>query len=246
VLGEDPESGGASWRSRIGVVLQESEPERDLTVSECLRLFAGYFPASRDLAETLSLVGLAERADATASRLAGGQRRRLDVAMALIGDPELVRRRSPTLGRFDSCAAPSDQRPRATRRPRPSRQDRLARRGLEAGRGASGAGPRALGRYRLPVVDRRSLKQASLPGGELVEKGLSDLAKGMETVESLLVSIGSPRLRRLGFDVASPVADAEERLYLLLARDDPDGAHSRYNALVRRLVSFERAAESAR
>ena len=100
-------------------------------------------------------------------------------------------------------------------------------------------------RYRLPVVDRRLLKQASLPGGELVEKGLSDLANGMETVESLLVSIGSPRLRRLGFEVTAPVDDAEERLYLLLARDDPEGAHSRYNALVRRLVSFERAAESA-
>ncbi len=101
-------------------------------------------------------------------------------------------------------------------------------------------------RYRLLVVDRRLLKQASLPGGELVEKGLSDLAEGMETAESLLVSIGSPRLRRLGFDVEAPIDDAEERLYLLLARDDPEGAHSRYNALVRRLVSFERAAESAR
>ena len=95
------------------------------------------------------------------------------------------------------------------------------------------------------MVDRRLLKQASLPGGELVEKGLSDLANRVETVESLLVSIGAPRLRRLGFDVTAPVDDAEERLYLLLARDDPQDAHSRYNALVRRLVSFERAAESA-
>jgi hypothetical protein len=75
---------------------------------------------------------------------------------------------------------------------------------------------------------------------------LSDLADGRETVESLLVSIGAPRLRDLGFDVPSPFDDAEERLYLLLARDDPDGAHGRYNGLVRRLVSFERAAESAR
>jgi ABC-2 type transport system ATP-binding protein len=103
VLGEDPESGGAAWRSRIGVVLQESEPERDLTVSECLRLFAGYFPAPRPVEETLSLVGLAERADATASRLSGGQRRRLDVAMALIGDPELVFLDEPTTG-FDPSA----------------------------------------------------------------------------------------------------------------------------------------------
>jgi hypothetical protein len=110
----------------------------------------------------------------------------------------------------------------------------------------SAAPERGPHRYRLPVVDGRLLKQANLPGAELVEKGLTDLAEGMETVESLLVSIGSPRLRRLGFDVASPVDDAEERLYLLLARQDPEGAHSRYNALVRRLVSFERAAESAR
>lgn len=96
------------------------------------------------------------------------------------------------------------------------------------------------------MVDRRLLEQASLPGGELVEKGLSDLANGMETVESLLVSIGCPRLRRLGFEVQAPFDDAEERLYLLLARDNAEDAHSRYNALVRRLVSFERAAESAR
>jgi hypothetical protein len=91
----------------------------------------------------------------------------------------------------------------------------------------------------------RRLQQHRLPGAELVEKGLSDLSGGTETVESLLVSIGAPRLRSLGFDVPSPVDNAEERLYLVLARDDPDGAHARYNGLVRRLVSFERAAESA-
>jgi ABC-2 type transport system ATP-binding protein len=103
VLGQDPESGGAEWRSRIGVVLQESEPERELTVSESLRLFAGYFPAPRDVEVTLTLVGLAERANATASRLSGGQRRRLDVAMALVGDPELVFLDEPTTG-FDPSA----------------------------------------------------------------------------------------------------------------------------------------------
>lgn len=96
------------------------------------------------------------------------------------------------------------------------------------------------------MTSRHLSERSSLPGDELVKKGLSDLAEGMETVESLLVSIGAPRLRGLGFDVQSPFDDAEERIYLLLARDDPDGAHSRYNGLVRRLVSFERAAESAR
>lgn len=81
-----------------------------------------------------------------------------------------------------------------------------------------------------------------LPGAELVVTGLHDLALGVETTEALLVSIGAPRLRALGLDIAEPMADAEHRLYELLARDDPDSAHGRYNALVRRLVSFERAA----
>jgi hypothetical protein len=84
----------------------------------------------------------------------------------------------------------------------------------------------------------------ALPGGDLIEKGLSDLASSRETAEALLVSIGAPRLRAAGVPVPEKVfADAERRLYELLAREDADSAHSRYNALVRRLVSFEDAAE---
>lgn len=83
---------------------------------------------------------------------------------------------------------------------------------------------------------------SGLPGGDLVEKGLRDLSKGRETAEALLVAIGAPRLGRLGFDVPT-LESPEHRLYELLARDDPDDAHARYNALIRRLVSFERAAE---
>lgn len=75
--------------------------------------------------------------------------------------------------------------------------------------------------------------------------GLRDLHDGVESIEALLVSIGAPRLRLIGLDVPEPVLDPEHRLYELLARDDPDSAHSRYNALVRRLVSFERAAACA-
>lgn len=82
------------------------------------------------------------------------------------------------------------------------------------------------------------------PGQELVEKGISDLSLGRETVESLLVEVGGPRLRRLGFAVPDRTGRMpEHRLYHLLATEDPDSAHSRYNALVRRLVSFERASE---
>jgi ABC-2 type transport system ATP-binding protein len=103
VLGRDPQQGGPSWRSRIGVVLQESEPERELTAAECLQLYAGYYPAPRGVGETLELVGLSDKAGSVASRLSGGQRRRLDVALALIGDPELLFLDEPTTG-FDPSA----------------------------------------------------------------------------------------------------------------------------------------------
>ena len=85
---------------------------------------------------------------------------------------------------------------------------------------------------------------AALPGSDLIEAGVRDLREGRETIEALLVAIGSPRLRRLGLELPDRLPiDPEHRLYGLLAADDSDSAHSRYNALIRRLVSFERAAE---
>jgi len=90
------------------------------------------------------------------------------------------------------------------------------------------------------------MEEASKPGEELVRKGLADLSRGVESVEALLVSIGAPRLSRLGLSVPNPVSSPELRLYELLSASDQDSAHSRYNALIRRLVSFERAAECAR
>jgi hypothetical protein len=84
----------------------------------------------------------------------------------------------------------------------------------------------------------------SFPGGDLVREGLDDLSRGTESVPALLVSIGAPRLRRVGLAIPEPpFPEPEHRLYELLAKSDPDSAHSRYNALIRRLVSFERAAE---
>jgi hypothetical protein len=88
----------------------------------------------------------------------------------------------------------------------------------------------------------------ALPGADLIRDGLRDLAAGVESVPALLVLVGAPRLRELGIEVVDPFDSdtfAEHRLYDLLAVDDSDSAHSRYNALIRRLVSFEHAAECA-
>jgi hypothetical protein len=85
----------------------------------------------------------------------------------------------------------------------------------------------------------------ALPGGDLVERGLEDLRAGRTTLASLLVQIGGPRLRACGLDVPESTRSPERALYDLLAAEDADSAHGRYNALVRRLVSFERALECA-
>jgi len=103
VLGIDPAKGDADWRSRVGAVLQESSAEPGLTVRECLQLYSGYYRKPRDIEETIALAGLDEKADTLAPQLSGGQRRRLDVALALIGDPELIFLDEPTTG-FDPSA----------------------------------------------------------------------------------------------------------------------------------------------
>lgn len=87
---------------------------------------------------------------------------------------------------------------------------------------------------------------SGLPGEDLVLAGLADLRRDVESIPSLLVQIGAPRLRQLGFEVPSSTQPSPElRLYNLLAVEHGDAAHSQYNALIRRLVSFERAAACA-
>jgi ABC-2 type transport system ATP-binding protein len=103
VLGVDPARAGGDWRERIGVVLQSSAMYETLTVTEHLRLFAGYFEHSRPVDEVVELVGLGEKRDTRVRRLSGGQRRRLDLGLALVGDPDLIFLDEPTTG-FDPHA----------------------------------------------------------------------------------------------------------------------------------------------
>ncbi len=103
VLGADPQRAGRAWRERIGIVLQSCRLDPYLTVRESLGLYAGYYSAPRSIEEVIELVGLEAEADERASRLSGGQQRRLDVGMALVGDPELLFLDEPTTG-FDPSA----------------------------------------------------------------------------------------------------------------------------------------------
>jgi ABC-2 type transport system ATP-binding protein len=103
VLGVDPQRSGIAWRERIGVMLQSSSLYPNLTVRESLRTFAGYYAEPRDPAEVIEIVELTEKADARVRTLSGGQQRRLDLGLALIGDPELVFLDEPTTG-FDPGA----------------------------------------------------------------------------------------------------------------------------------------------
>ena len=103
VLGFDPRNGGRELRERIGVVLQEAGFEETFTPRELLRLHAGYYPNPRPVAEVIELTGLTEKADARVKTLSGGQRRRLDLALGIVGNPELLFLDEPTTG-FDPSA----------------------------------------------------------------------------------------------------------------------------------------------
>jgi ABC-2 type transport system ATP-binding protein len=103
VLGFDPGNAGPPFRERIGIVLQQSQLWPTLTVAETHRMFAGYYSRPRDVDEVIALVGLSEKRDARVKTLSGGQKRRLDLGIALVGDPDLVFLDEPTTG-FDPAA----------------------------------------------------------------------------------------------------------------------------------------------
>jgi ABC-2 type transport system ATP-binding protein len=103
VLGEDPQRAGRGWRERIGVVLQSSSLWPNLTVDETLAMFAGYYTQPRSVDEVVELVGLVEKRGERVKTLSGGQKRRVDLGVALVGDPQLVFLDEPTTG-FDPQA----------------------------------------------------------------------------------------------------------------------------------------------
>ena len=103
VLGVDPGRAGSEWRERIGIVLQSSAMYTNLTVREHVGLFAGYYSAPRDVGGVIALVGLTDRSNVRVKALTGGQKRRLDLALGLVGDPEILFLDEPTTG-FDPAA----------------------------------------------------------------------------------------------------------------------------------------------
>jgi ABC-2 type transport system ATP-binding protein len=189
VLGGDPERSGSAWRERIGVMLQSSSLYPNLTVRESLRVFAGYYAAPRNVDEVIEIVELGEKVDARVRSLSGGQQRRLDLGLALIGDPELIFLDEPTTG-FDPGAR---------------RTAWQTIRNL-----------RALGKtvllttHYLDEAEQLADRVAVLRDGVIVREGTpAELTGG--TVETEI------RYRRNGEDVVERTADPTRRLYELTA-----------------------------
>jgi ABC-2 type transport system ATP-binding protein len=195
VLGEDPERGGRDFKARIGIVLQSSAVYQILSVHEIVALFAGYYPRPRPAAEVIELVGLAEKRDARVRTLSGGQLRRLDLALALVGDPELVFLDEPTTG-FDPAAR---------------------RQAWETIRDLRSLGKSILlTTHYMEEAQRLADRVAILRGGEIVGTGSpQELLSGQASVEI--------RYRRNGTEVVVATEEPTRVLHELTAQALADG-----------------------
>jgi ABC-2 type transport system ATP-binding protein len=189
VLGTDPQKAGSAWREQIGVMLQSSSLYPNLTVRESLRVFAGYYSRSLDPDEVVELVGLTEKRDVRVRRLSGGQQRRLDLGIALVGDPELIFLDEPTTG-FDPGAR---------------------RAAWETIRGLRGLGKTVLlTTHYLDEAEQLADRVAVLRDGVIVREGRpSDLTGGAVETEI--------RYRRNGEEIVERTNDPTRRLHELTA-----------------------------
>ena len=223
MLGHDPAARDPDLRARVGIVLQSSGIYQYLTVRESVAHWAGFYPAPRDVDEVIGIVGLEEAAEQRANKLSGGQKRRLDLALALVGDPELVFLDEPTTG-FDPAARRNAWEHGAlAARPRQDRpaDHALPRRGAGAGRprrdhqgrahprrGPAGrARRRARGRYLVAYRDGRRrprTHETDDPTALLHELTAAALARG-ERLEDL--SVTRPSLEEVYLELTAE-ADA--------------------------------------
>jgi ABC-2 type transport system ATP-binding protein len=189
VLGTDPQKAGSAWREQIGVMLQSSSLYPNLTVRESLRVFAGYYSRPRDPDEVVELVGLTEKRDVRVRRLSGGQQRRLDLGIALVGDPELIFLDEPTTG-FDPGAR---------------------RTAWETIRGLRGLGKTVLlTTHYLDEAEQLADRVAVLRDGVIVREGRpSDLTGGAVETEI--------RYLRSGEEIVERTKDPTRRLHELTA-----------------------------
>jgi ABC-2 type transport system ATP-binding protein len=196
VLGADPEQGGRRLRERIGIVLQECGFEELLTVREMLDRQAGFYPAPRRVTDVLEQMGLGEKADARIRTLSGGQRRRLDLALALIGDPDLIFLDEPTTG-FDPAA----------RRNAWAVVKSLCDLGKTV----------LLTTHYMDEVQYLAHRVAVIAGGRVVAEGTPDTLGGRDTQTSV-VRFRLPE----GVDASAlPVASMADGEYVVVATDQP-------------------------
>jgi len=235
VLGIDPAEADREWRERIGIVLQQCRLQPLLTVRETLELYGGYYSGARPVDETIGLVGLAEQADSRAGKLSGGQQRRLDVGVALIGDPDLLFLDEPTTG-FDPSARRQAWDVIANLRElgktvhymdeAQALADRVAI--ISAGRIVAEGAPDELGGRREAATTISFRLPAGVPASSLPDELAADaVANGevrvmsLEPVEALNRLTGwalSSRVELAGLEVRRP---SLEDVYLELTEEDP-------------------------